>query len=43
MKEDLDQVATNVKAGIIKGSGHWIMEEQPEQTVKLLVPFLEES
>jgi pimeloyl-ACP methyl ester carboxylesterase len=42
MKEDLDQVATNVKAGVIKDSGHWIMEEQPGQTVKLLVPFLQE-
>ena len=26
-------VGTNVEGGIITGSGHWIMEEQPEQTV----------
>lgn len=42
MKDDLDQVATNVKGGVVKDSGHWIMDEQPTETVKLLVPFLEQ-
>lgn len=42
MKDDLDQVATNVKGGIVKDSGHWIMDEQPAETVKLLLPFLEQ-
>ncbi len=42
MKDDLDQVATNVKGGIVKDSGHWIMDEQPDETVKLLLPFLEQ-
>lgn len=42
MKDDLDQVATNVKGGVVKDSGHWIMDEQPAETVKLLVPFLEQ-
>jgi pimeloyl-ACP methyl ester carboxylesterase len=40
MKADLDQVATDVKGDVVKDSGHWIMDEQPEETVKLLVPFL---
>lgn len=42
MKDDLDQVATDVKGGVVKDSGHWIMDEQPDETVKLLVPFLEQ-
>jgi pimeloyl-ACP methyl ester carboxylesterase len=25
-------VATDVTAGVIAGSGHWVMEEQPRQT-----------
>jgi pimeloyl-ACP methyl ester carboxylesterase len=34
-------VGTNVEGGIITGSGHWIMEEQPEQTVKKVRAFLD--
>ena len=41
MKDDLDQVATNVKAGEVPDSGHWIMEENPQATTKLIVDFLE--
>jgi pimeloyl-ACP methyl ester carboxylesterase len=33
-------VGTNVEGGIITNSGHWIMEEQPDQTVKAIVDFL---
>ncbi|MDG4893603.1 alpha/beta hydrolase [Mesorhizobium sp. WSM4976] len=33
-------VATNVTAGIIPGSGHWIMEENPDATIKLVTDFL---
>jgi pimeloyl-ACP methyl ester carboxylesterase len=33
-------VATNVKSGIIPDSGHWIMEENPQATTKLIVDFL---
>jgi pimeloyl-ACP methyl ester carboxylesterase len=33
-------VATNVQSGVITNSGHWIMEEQPAQTVKLVTDFL---
>jgi pimeloyl-ACP methyl ester carboxylesterase len=34
-------VASNVEAGIVKDSGHWIMEEQPAQTVGLIKAFLD--
>jgi pimeloyl-ACP methyl ester carboxylesterase len=33
-------VDTNVEGVIIKGSGHWLMEEAPDQTIPLLVKFL---
>jgi hypothetical protein len=29
------EVGTNVESGIIANSGHWIMEEQSDTTVKL--------
>jgi pimeloyl-ACP methyl ester carboxylesterase len=32
--------ATNVTGGVVPGSGHWIMEENPEATVKLVTDFL---
>jgi pimeloyl-ACP methyl ester carboxylesterase len=34
-------VATNVKGVVIKGSGHWLMEEAPDQVIPQLVTFLE--
>jgi pimeloyl-ACP methyl ester carboxylesterase len=33
-------VATNVNGVIIKGSGHWLMEEAPQQTIPALVRFI---
>jgi pimeloyl-ACP methyl ester carboxylesterase len=33
--------ATNVTEGIVPNSGHWIMEENPEATTKLVRDFLE--
>lgn len=33
--------ATNVSEGVIPGAGHWLMEEQPEATVKMVVHFLD--
>ncbi|GAB3094465.1 alpha/beta fold hydrolase [Lysobacter terrae] len=33
-------VDTNVEGLIVKGSGHWLMEEAPEQTIPALVAFL---
>lgn len=32
--------ADNVTEGIVPGSGHWIMEENPQATVKLVTEFL---
>jgi pimeloyl-ACP methyl ester carboxylesterase len=32
--------ATDIRAAVIKDSGHWIMEEQPEQAVTLILSFL---
>jgi pimeloyl-ACP methyl ester carboxylesterase len=33
-------VATNVTMGIVPGSGHWIMDENPQATTALIVNFL---
>jgi pimeloyl-ACP methyl ester carboxylesterase len=38
--ETLRFVATNVTAGIVPGSGHWIMDENPKATTALIVDFL---
>jgi pimeloyl-ACP methyl ester carboxylesterase len=35
--------ATNVTEGVVPGSGHWIMEENPQATVKLVRDFLDAS
>jgi pimeloyl-ACP methyl ester carboxylesterase len=32
--------ATNVQGAVVPGSGHWLMEEQPEATVAIIVKFL---
>ena len=34
--------ATDVRAGVITNSGHWIMEENPEQAIAMILPFLKE-
>ena len=33
-------VATNVREAVIAGSGHWLMEERPIETVTLIRNFL---
>jgi len=33
-------VATNVTMGIVPGSGHWVMDENPKATTALIVDFL---
>ena len=33
-------VATNVTAVTLKDTGHWLMEERPEETMKALIAFL---
>jgi pimeloyl-ACP methyl ester carboxylesterase len=34
-------VATNVEGVLVKGSGHWLMEEAPDQVIPKLVEFLD--
>ena len=36
----MKRVATNVKVIELKGSGHWLMEERPQETMNALVEFL---
>jgi pimeloyl-ACP methyl ester carboxylesterase len=36
-------VATDVTPGMIKNSGHWVMEEQPKQTTAAIVAFIDKS
>ena len=33
-------VANNVEGVVVKGSGHWLMEEAPDQVMPKLVSFL---
>ncbi|MFL6707209.1 MAG: alpha/beta hydrolase [Massilia sp.] len=33
--------ATNVEQAVVPGAGHWLMEESPQQTVKLITDFLD--
>jgi pimeloyl-ACP methyl ester carboxylesterase len=35
--------ASDVRSAVIDNSGHWIMEEQPQQAIATIVPFLEEK
>jgi len=38
--DDIRFVATNVSGAIVPGSGHWVMEENPGATTKLVLDFL---
>jgi pimeloyl-ACP methyl ester carboxylesterase len=40
MADELRFVASNVSGGIVPDSGHWIMEENPKATVKIITEFL---
>jgi pimeloyl-ACP methyl ester carboxylesterase len=40
MADVLRFVAGNVSVGIVPGSGHWIMEENPQATIKIVTEFL---
>lgn len=37
----MSAAATNVSTAVIKGSGHWLMEEQPEATVEAIASFID--
>jgi pimeloyl-ACP methyl ester carboxylesterase len=43
MADIMRLVATDVTAATISNSGHWVMEEQPAQTTKLIVDFLDKK
>ncbi len=38
--EDLRYVANNVQAAVVPNSGHWIMDENPDATIRLVLDFL---
>jgi pimeloyl-ACP methyl ester carboxylesterase len=38
--KQIGSIATNVQSIIIKGSGHWLIDEAPEQVVPALVQFI---
>jgi pimeloyl-ACP methyl ester carboxylesterase len=40
MAEVLKNVAANVTSDVVPNSGHWVMEENPDATTKLVVDFL---
>jgi pimeloyl-ACP methyl ester carboxylesterase len=40
MADIMRLAATNVEEGIVPNSGHWIMEENPTATIKLVTDFL---
>jgi pimeloyl-ACP methyl ester carboxylesterase len=40
MADVLRFVASNVSVGIVPSSGHWIMEENPQATIKIVTEFL---
>jgi len=40
MAVELRFVGGNVTSGIVPDSGHWIMEENPQATIKLVSEFL---
>jgi pimeloyl-ACP methyl ester carboxylesterase len=39
--EIMRHVATNVREAVVAGSGHWLMEERPAETVALIRNFLD--
>jgi pimeloyl-ACP methyl ester carboxylesterase len=38
--DDIRFVASNVTSAIVPGSGHWVMEENPDATARLVLEFL---
>jgi pimeloyl-ACP methyl ester carboxylesterase len=40
MADDVRFAASNVTVGIVPASGHWIMEENPQATIRLVSEFL---
>ncbi len=42
MADDLRFVAANVTGGVVPSSGHWVMEENPQATIRLVTQFIRE-
>ena len=40
MKAELEFVASDVQGAVITDSGHWIMEEQPQQAIAIITRFI---
>jgi len=40
MKTEVATVADNVEGAVITDAGHWIMEEQTDQAVRVIEAFL---
>ena len=38
--KQLKLVATDVTVVLLKGTGHWVMEERPKETMDALLKFL---
>ena len=43
LAREIGFAASNVRSAVINNSGHWIMEEQTQQAIAIIVPFLEET
>jgi len=43
MADHMRFAASNVTGAIVPNSGHWIMEENPQATIKLVTDFLAKS
>jgi pimeloyl-ACP methyl ester carboxylesterase len=43
MADIMRLVATDVTGGVITDSGHWVMEEQPQQTTAAIVNFIDQK
>ena len=41
MGDIMKVVATDVQTEVVPTSGHWIMEENPDATVAMIVAFLD--
>lgn len=42
MATDARAAATNVQEAVIPGAGHWLMEEQPDATIAVIMDFLKQ-
>jgi len=43
MGEIMALVASNVTTGVVRNSGHWVMEEQPAETTAAIVEFIDKA